>query len=267
MTDLLNDFSEINSLAASFESSGEPVKVETNLPPSTEVILPGGFILADGSLIKYVEIRELNGADEEALAKATSPGKALRVILSKGLVKIGEEPATPKDLDQLLAGDQEAILIGIRQATFGNNLDFSGRCPNCSTPQSFVVDLDNDIKMVSLDDPFNDRVFSIDAKIGKVTLALPNGITTKKLTEAESEKRSFAELVTIMLSGCIVSVNSTPSMGVSTALSLGISDRELLVNEIYKRAPGPRLGEVTKTCKACDSEISLALGLADLFRL
>jgi hypothetical protein len=267
MTDTISDFSEINNLAASFESVGEAVKIETVSPPDTEIILPGGFILEDGSLVKYAEIRELNGADEEALAKATSPGKALRVILSRGLVKIGDEPVTSKDLDELLAGDQEAILIGIRQATFGNNLDFSGLCPNCSNPQSFVIDIKNDIEMVSLDDPFNDRVFSINAKIGEVVLALPNGITTKKLTEAESENKSFAELVTIMLSGCIVSVNKEPSMGMSTALSLGISDRELLVNEIYKRAPGPRLGGVTKTCKACDSEVSLALGLADLFRL
>lgn len=267
MTNSLTDANNINSLAASFEAAGGTAVIETTAPPSNEVILPGGFILADGSLVKYAEIRELNGADEEALAKATSPGKALRVVLSRGLVKIGDEPVTSKDLDTLLAGDQEAILIGIRVATFGNTLDFNGICPKCSNPQSFVVDLENDIEMVSLDDPFNDRVFSIDAKIGKVVLSLPNGITTKKLTEAEAEDKSFAELVTIMLSGCIVSVNGQPSMGISTALQLGISDRELLVNEIYKRAPGPRLGGVTKTCKACDSEISLALGLADLFRL
>ena len=267
MTDTFNGFSDINDLAASFESAGHDVKIETTSPPATEVILPGGFILEDGSLVKYAEIRELNGADEEALAKASSPGKSLRVILSRGLVKIGDELATAKDLDKLLAGDQEAILIGIRVATFGKDLDFSGVCPKCSNPQSFVVDLENDIETTSLDDPFNDRVFSINAKIGEVVLSLPNGVTTKKLTEAESENKSFAELVTILLSGCIVSVNEQPSMGISTALKLGISDRELLVNEIYKRAPGPRLGGVTKTCKACDSEISLALGLADLFRL
>jgi hypothetical protein len=267
MTDAFIDANNINNLAASFESAGGTVVIETTAPPSNEVILPGGFVLADGSLVKYAEIRELNGADEEALAKANSPGKSLRVILSRGLVKIGDEPATSKDLDTLLAGDQEAILIGIRVATFGKDLKFSGVCPTCSNPQSFVVDLEADIEMVSLDDPFNDRVFSIDAKIGKVVLSLPNGVTTKKLTEAESENKSFAELVTILLSGCIVSVNEQPSMGISTALKLGISDRELLVNELYKRAPGPRLGGVTKTCKACDNEISLALGLADLFRL
>lgn len=267
MTNTINDFSDINDLAASFESAGRDVKIETTTPPATEVILPGGFILDDGRLVKYVEIRELNGSDEEALAKAPTPGKALRIILSRGLVNIGDEPATSKDIDNLLAGDQEAILIGIRIATFGTDLDFSGICPSCSKPQSFVVNLENDVETVSLDDPFNDRVFSIDAKIGEVVVSLPNGITTKKLTEAEAEDKSFAELVTILLSGCIVSVNGQPSMGMSTALKLGISDRELLVNEIYKRAPGPRLGGVTKTCKACDSEISLALGLADLFRL
>lgn len=267
MTDTFSNASAINNLAATFETAGTAVDIETIAPTSNEVILPGGFILNDGSLVKYAEIRELNGADEEALAKTNSSGKALRVILSRALVKIGDEPSTSKDIDALLAGDQEAILIGIRQATFGNDLDFNGNCPKCSSPQSFVVDLEKDIEMVHLSDPFNDRVFSIKAKIGEVVVALPNGITTKKLTEAESENKSFAELITILLAGCIVSVNDQPSMGISTALKLSISDRELLVNEIYKRAPGPRLGGVTKTCKACDSEISLALGLADLFRL
>jgi hypothetical protein len=267
MTDTFNGLPSINDLAASFESTSQVGTIETIAPSNNEVILPGGFILNDGSLVKYAEIRELNGADEEALAKTSTSGKALRVVLSRGLVKIGDATATAKDLDELLAGDQEAILLGIRLATFGKDLDFSGICPNCSNPQSFVVDLEEDIEMVSLEDPFNDRVFSIDAKIGEVVLALPNGITTKKLTEAEAENKSFAELVSILLSGCIVSVNEQPSMGISTALKLGIADRELLVNEIYKRAPGPRLGGVTKVCKACDSEVSLALGLADLFRL
>jgi TonB-dependent SusC/RagA subfamily outer membrane receptor len=38
---------------------------------------------------------------------------------------------------------------------FGNNLDFNGICPKCSNPQSFVVDLDNDVcKHLPVDSTF-----------------------------------------------------------------------------------------------------------------
>jgi len=69
------------------------------------------------------------------------------------------------------------------------------------------------------------------------------------------------------LSGCLVSINGTPSLGVQTALNLGILDRETIISEIYKRTPGPRLGEVTKACKACGNETPLPLSLASLFRI
>ena len=38
-------------------------------------------------------------------------------------------------------------------------------------------------------------------------------------------------------------------------------------DEIIKRNPGPRLGEVTKACKACGELMALPLSLLDLFRI
>ena len=56
-------------------------------------------------------------------------------------------------------------------------------------------------------------------------------------------------------------------MGASTVLNLGMQDRSKIVEEIINRNPGPRLGEVKKTCKACGEDIALPLSLVDLFRL
>jgi hypothetical protein len=105
----------------------------------------------------------------------------------------------------------------------------------------------------------------METKLGLVTVALPNGVTQKKLME--NYDKTSAEINTLLLSGCIVSLDGSPSVGAGTALSLGMADRTRIVDEIIKRNPGPRLGEVKKSCKACGEDISLPLSLLDLFRI
>jgi hypothetical protein len=102
-------------------------------------------------------------------------------------------------------------------------------------------------------------------KRGAVTVALPTGVVQKKLVD--NTDKTVAEINTILLAGCIMSIDDTPSAGASTALSLGMADRTKILDEIVKRNPGPRLGEVTKTCQACGETMDLPLSLTDLFRL
>jgi hypothetical protein len=66
---------ELNKLAKEFEEASldeNEIEITTDVPPSNIVELPGGFILNSGELAKFVEVRELNGADEEELSKATT---------------------------------------------------------------------------------------------------------------------------------------------------------------------------------------------------
>lgn len=265
MTELNTNPQDISRLAEAFQSVSEDIEITTDAPSSTLVDLPGGHIFKDGSLAKFAQIRELNGADEEAIAKAGSANRALNTILTRGLVSIGDEKITSSDLNTLLTGDREALLLGIRIATFGSSVEFSIVCEHCAKAQTLNVDLNEDIKIVELDDPIDGRVITVQTKAGEVLIALPNGLTNKRLIEIENS--SVAEVITELLAGCLISVNGMPSLGKSTALNLGILDRELLAAALYEQSPGPRLMEVTKTCQACDSEISLALSLADLFRL
>jgi hypothetical protein len=264
MTEMISDPQEIARAAALFQGE-EDFEVETVEPPSNEVFLPGGYINKDGSLVKLAEIRELNGSDEEALAKSTNANRALNVIINRGLVSLGGEPVSKEVLDNLLSGDRDAILLAIRNITFGSKIEYSVFCSSCSSQQIVEVDLEEDVESVNLEDPFNDRIFTVQGKAGEIAVALPNGITSNKFLD--SENKSVAEMVTEILSGCILTINDEPSLGRTTALQLGIADRELITAEIYKRTPGPRLGEVKKACEACDAELTLSLSLASLFRL
>jgi len=256
------------SIKAAIESleAPEAVIVETVAPSNNEVTLPGGFITKEGSLVKYAEVRELTGIDEEAIAKAGSAGRALMIMLQRGLVSLGMETASREDIDGLLSGDRDSILIGIRRVTFGDTLEYAFPCPHCRTDLDVVVDLSKDVPYSSLEDPINDRSFTYTSKkAGEISVDLPTGNTQKKIME--NTDKTGAELNTLLLTGCVTHINGIPSMGASSVLRLGMADREALVLEILKRNPGPRLDEVKTTCEACGEAIAMPLSLADLFRL
>jgi hypothetical protein len=265
MEKIIDDPNLVAKLAAQVnaEQPTEAKQVKTTAPKVSNIVnLPGGLLTANG-VVKDVEVRELTGADEEAIAKAIDAGKALHTILKRGLVSIGSETLSEQLVDTLLSGDRDAILLGIYKITFGTEVLYEQMCTNCGTVIVGAVDLDKDVEVRELDSAY-DRSFTIDTKIGLVSVSLPNGVTQRKLVEANTA--SVAENVTLILSGCIQSVNNEPALP-TTALSLGIADRQKIISEIYSKTPGPRLGEVTKVCEACDTEHSVPLSLAALFRV
>lgn len=258
MSEIITDADLVNKFAK--KAMEEPAfEIQTQAPSSPVVNLPGGFI-ENGEVIKTAEVRELNGVDEEAISKAASTGKALGVILQRGLLKIGSRDARQDDLDNLLSGDRDALLVGIRRITFGDTIEFIARCSNCAETQDIVVDLGKDVPIKELT---GERTWTIKLKNSSVSVTLPTGVTQKKLLD--NADKTSAELNTILLAGCVLSVNNAPSMGAATVLKLGMADRSKIVEEIIKNIPGPRLGEVVKTCRACGESINTPLSLVDLF--
>ena len=143
-------------------------------PSDTTVELPGGYVNAAGEVIRTAEVRELTGKDEEIISKTNNLGKAVLTILQLGTVKIGNEIATDKLLDELLIGDRDAILLGILKATFGNTV----KIPVFADGEEKLVEVDinADIKTKILTDPVNDRVFIVKGKNVDYTVKLPNGV-------------------------------------------------------------------------------------------
>jgi 5,10-methenyltetrahydromethanopterin hydrogenase len=255
-----------NKLAAEAISDREVAapapKVEIPLPPDSVVELPGGLFDPFDGVTTTAEIRELTGADEEVIARIGDPGKALLTILERATVKVGDKKADKETLDALLAGDREAILLAIRIATFGQEVKVGPVCPKCGEDQTFEIDLKKDVEMKTLDD--GDRTFTLTCKAGKVVVNLPTGGAQKALVNATN--KNAAELDTILLKSCVESIDGNPVVNIQQIKDLGLKDRRDLIKAITDRNPGPQLSEIKKTCKACDSEVSLPLTLADLFR-
>jgi hypothetical protein len=244
----------------------EPEKViETRAPSESVVTLPGGYITNKGELLTTAEVRELNGLDEEIVAKSGSTAKSLTALLQRGLVSLGSEEITKEHIDNLLSGDRDAILIGIRRATFGETIDLNAQCPHCSERQVLPVHLIDDVPVKELKDKKEDRSWVVKTKQGDVVVSLPTGSVQKRLMD--NMDKTVAEINTLLLAGCVLSVEGRPSSGASTALSFGMADRTKIIDSILERNPGPRLGEVTKACQACGEDIPLPLGLTDLFRV
>ena len=240
----------------------EPAAViETQAPSSSSVTLLAGVEIND-ELVTEVEIRELNGADEEAIAKSGSLGKSLNTILTRGVVKFGDTKATPEITDRMVSGDRDLVMLAIRKLTFGNTVESELTCQMCGERTHVSLDLDKDIPVRQFS---GEWVWDVSTKRGVIRVTIPTGSTQKKLMDNQAS--TSAELSTLLLSECIVSVDGLPVVPYRVALELGIQDRENLLKTIMDNIPGPRLVEVTTACEACGEVISTPLSLASLFRL
>ncbi|MFZ9615381.1 MAG: hypothetical protein ACO3AG_01790 [Fluviibacter sp.] len=241
----------------------EPMKIVA--PPSDEVELIAGIYNAfTGEMTKTATIRELTGVDEEAFAKISDYGRVILAILQRGTVRIGSENASQELLDSLLTGDRELLTMKIRVATFGKDLELIGSCPHCESEQTFSVDLEKDVEIVGMDEP-TVRSFTVQCKVGEVEVEYPNGALQRKLIG--SSDKTAAELDTILLKGCINSINGMPLVNPDDVKKLGILDRRTILMAINERNPGPNLAGVKKNCSSCGLEVPIPLTLADLFRL
>jgi hypothetical protein len=240
------------------------INPEISLPLDNTVELPGGYINAAGEVIRTAEVRELTGKDEEAIAKTNNIGKALMIILQRGVVKIGDEPATEKIMDNLLTGDRDALLLGILKSTFGATPNISSYCAGCNDIKEIQVDLNADIKVKVLADPVNDRVFTVTGKTGEIVVQLPTGITQKELIN--NAEKSVAELNTLMLGNTVVKIGDTPVYSKLQVQNLSIVDRKKIVEEISNRNPGPQFEAITVTCPDCEGEVSVPINLGTLFQ-
>lgn len=271
MTDTtITDPELLNRYAAEATSTKAEVAPRPTMPtPSdTEVILPGGALIpGEPDPIRIAEVRELTGFDEEKMARipAASVGKLLSTILELGTVSVGDHEATPALLDSLLVGDREALLLGIRIATYGKEMELTLTCPRCQTEMGAKLDLTADIPVRKLEDQ-SERVFQVELSSGKVaTVSMPTGREQKSLLTALD--KTTPEMNTLLLAGCVRTLDGKPLLGTGDLLRMGMRDRGALVKAVADRRIGPQFGEVKLPCVGCETDIEISLSLADLFRL
>lgn len=231
--------------------------------PETVITLPGGYITVTGEVVTEVEIRELTGRDEEAIAKVSSLASTLQTVLQRGIVRVGNEPVTEQTLDLMLAGDRDWILLNVYAVTFGDEITLTPYCSSCSERVTIKANLTEITPNVRLDDPYN-RHFPVKTGKGTVMATVPTGRVQRALLIAG--EKTGAELSTVLLKGCITQINDLPVLRDSQILDMSIRDRRKIAEAIMEKVVGPQLQDIKVTCPQCATTLEVPLSMAALFQ-
>lgn len=233
--------------------------------PIGHIHMPGGWIGSDGTVHHNAVVSELTGVDEEKLARVNPAANYplfLQTLLKAGLESIGGMEPDEDMLNGLLVGDREALLLGIRIATYGNNLDVSLTCPQCGEEDEVILELDEDIPIKEMETPAV-RQYDVDLRNQRVAVVTP--ATTHMQDSIWDMKKTSAEIKTSALERCVMSIDGRP-VNRHEIRNLGLADRKTLINFLADLQPGPDYEGVRLPCQSCGLESPLVLDLADLFR-
>lgn len=250
-------------LSDSGPAQGPEPKPTLEPPPDSLFRLPGmGY---------QVEVRELTGADEEALAKVQgSFHRWVSTLLELAIEKIDNKSVDSDALGRLLVGDRDYLLLAIRKVTWGPEIELEGlQCPSCQEIYDSVVHTD-DIPVRKLRDP-GVASFIVDLRNNrKATVRLPNG--HDQAVYLEKDDTTNAQRNTLILQRCVENIIEAtgvemPVEGFPSMVREGLSlpDRTRVLREIDKRMPGARYNEVPVTCPACGESTVIGLGPVALF--
>jgi len=245
-----------------------PIPLMGPLPADT-VVLPGGFLDADGILHTECRIREINGADEEAMARELrSPTmnvpRVVDLILKRCVLSVGTyDPVPVRMLSDLLAGDRSYLMLSIRMLTFGTDWEVPDfPCRFCGQTFGCVVELES-IPISKLENP---TVQDVEVQLRNGHLALVHLLTGAVQLEMVGDgNRTGPEEVTTAINGSLRSIDGQPVMG-HMAQKLSMADRRKITQAMADGAPGPRMEEVGVTCTECGREGDYTVSLVDLFR-
>lgn len=251
-------------------ASAPEEKVEFPDPPpafSPLCVLPGGLNHPEHGVLKDVEVRELTGEDEEKISRIQPKDswKLKQELLKAGVVSIGGHPATDEMLNFLCVGDREYLLLQVRIATYGKELEMDAVCPSCGVAQSITTDLSAEIPIREVDQT---GVIKFTLEDGTtVESLLPSGAEETEALKMEARNRTGAEINSFMLGRCIQRYGDNDAWrGEFSARKLGLRHRKEITKKLADFQPGPRYEEVKADCASCGDERSFVLGLGDLFR-
>jgi hypothetical protein len=260
----LADPGRVNDLIAKLTGSDQlPVIADA---PNDFVTLPSG---------KQATVRELTGADEEALARAMKSNNAFHFIdtlLQRGTETISGYPATPESIGRLLLGDRDELLIQIRVATYGGDFELDGwSCPHCGGQTDIKFSLANDIERVlSFEESGGEPGFDISLRRGAVaSVRFPTG---EDQLACSDPKWTSTERNSEMLRRCVKSITKADGQVIqvqafpSAIAAMNIPDRRAIVDAIFDKQPGPRYTNIQFVHGECQKEVTLALSMIDLFR-
>ena len=184
--------------------------------PSKGMFYPKGHPLHNKDT---VEIKYMTAKEEDFLTS--------QPLLRKGIAidRVIESVLVDKsiELDSLLLGDKNAIMVGTRITGYGEEYKVNVTCPKCKEDSSYSFNLeeienwDFEAKLAELDCEFTpDNTVMVQLPLSRVDveIRLLNGHDDKRLTEQANKKNKKnleSSLLTDQLRAFVVSVNGIDS--------------------------------------------------------
>lgn len=225
----------------------------------------------NGDWMTDVTVRELTGADEEAMARVKDTLDLIDMILCLGTTHIGTYDMTTMTvaersaiLGELLVGERSQILLAIVICTYGNQKTIKTECQICGAEQEIDLILSEDFKMKPMTNPHQIVNSYVTGKNDKVEYRPVSG--SDQMEALRKKGSSTAEQNTIILSRCITSRNGAMIVDpIAFCRSLSIKDRQALLKLLLENQPGIDLS-LNTNCIGCGGDQQINLGWLDLFQ-
>lgn len=269
--DLLEAAERVTAGSGTPPSIPDPVGGKVNLPAGFRRVKTGATG-TEFEVVRTAVVRELDGFDEEKIAKADEPGDRagwLLAVLECGVERLGDKPPTKEDIYALTFGDRDYLLLEIARATYGDDIPYQGfECGHCHETFDVTVSLSEDVPLKTLDS-FEETRFEVELRGGrKAKVTLPTCATEPEMEKATTS----AERNHIILANSVEVIEGPGSKVIpvqgdfDVVKGLKIRDRRDLLAEIAKRMPGPQYNDVRfKHDPGCGEEVRLRINVPDLF--
>ena len=243
-------------------------RIEVNADGETEVFdLLAGYEDSDGVLHKTFTLREMTGRDEEAISKSDlrqNGGKLISTLLERCVLSIGtltrKEVGTDKWKDiikSLFVGDQDYILIKLRELSMGGEIEVNHTCPHCKNSMKTFLDVSeleikpfqgNRVVEFELPKGYRDKK-GVVHRSGK--MKLPTGLDREILTPMA--RKNLAQASTLMLTRLCKFDDEGVYVTEDVMRDLTVRDREYLQKLLQDNLFGVNL-EIPVTCTECGEE-------------
>lgn len=224
-----------------------------------------GYRDENGVVHKEFELREITGADEEAIAKKeikSNGAKVLRTLLARCCTRIGTlEKSAMKEskwvdiIQSLSVADQDYMVLRLRAISVGEVIESKHVCPNEDCKEEIITSADIDEFEITPFDGIEEIEFELPKgfvdKDGKVLrkgkLRHPNGLDREILDGIA--RKNIGHANTLMLTRCIVDLEGIKVYD-DLVRNLSIKDRNYLLNLIQEHKFGVNL-EIDIECPSC----------------
>ncbi|MHC4118867.1 MAG: T4 family baseplate hub assembly chaperone [Planctomycetota bacterium] len=238
--------------------------------------LPGGYVDQEGTVHQEGEIAPLSGREEELLAGNHRQESATLVtaVLRCCIRRLGEISSISEDVVRsLLVEDRQYLLLKLREATFGDQIQATISCPWPDCRKRVDIDfLTEDVPIKESEEkgptyemelsPEAAFVDDDDKKYRKIIFRLPNGADQEAVSPLLSDNEARA--LTMLLARCVQSIGPLKNPGNISIGGLSPLARKEIESRMAKVAPRVELN-LKADCPECERPFGMPFDLHRYF--